>query len=146
MDAKYAVAAHALSERYFSQINRGIVFLQVLLTSGAVLAIAKQDTAWSVWTGILLALVSAYQQSSKPLAEAAKHGAARERFAQLVGKAEKVSLEQLDAKLADIGGKSPYIPTPIRFAAYNDNLLTNGRPDGLVPESLSIKLARVLVG
>lgn len=144
MDAKYAVAAHGLAEHYFSSINRWLVFLQIIFTSGAIAAIAKQSTEWSIVVGVLLALVSAYQQAAKPLAEAAKHGAVKEKFSLLVAEISGMTVEAIDKKLATVGAKAPKIPRAIQFAAYNDNLRTNGRPDGVVKESIPVQFIRLL--
>lgn len=144
MDAKYAVAAHGLAEHYFSSINRWLVFFQIIFTSGAIVAIAKQSTEWSVVVGVMLAMVSAYQQAAKPLAEAAKHGAAREKFSLLVAETNRLTVEGIDAKLATVGAKAPKVPRAIQFAAYNDNLRTNGRPDGVIKESFPIRCIRLL--
>lgn len=145
MDIKYAVAAHGLAEAHFVKTNKFLVFLQAFFTSCVVWGAAKQSVELSLAVGILLAFVSAYQQSSKPLAEAAKHSAAREKFSALLAKAVKgnTELEALDSEYATLGAKAPHIPRAIQFAAFNDNLMTNGRPDGMVKEGWSVKLIRV---
>ena len=144
MDVKYAVAAHGLAEAYYVRINKILVFLQVICTSSVVLAAAKLSAELTAAVGLVLALVSGFQQAAKPLAEAAKHGTAREKFAMLEAKVIKGKMEQgaIDAELATLRAKVPRIPRPLQFAAYNDNLMTNGRPDGLVKEDWSIKLIR----
>ncbi|MBV8605603.1 MAG: hypothetical protein JO224_13025 [Pelomonas sp.] len=146
MDAKYAVVAHGLAETYYASKNKLIVFAQVLLTSGMVAGAARHDAEMSFSVGVCLAIVSAYQQASKPLAESAKHGTAREKFSQLVARISKspLSIEVIDEQLATLGAKAPPIPRAIQFAAYNDNLRTNGRPDGILKEALLTRLVRFM--
>lgn len=146
MDVKYAVTAHRLTEAHYVLTNKIIVFLQVLATSGVVAGALKQNAELSIVVGIVLGVVSAWQQASKPLSEAAKHGAAREKFALLLAKINKSGLEvaAIDAELALLYAKAPKMPRAIEFAAYNDNLQTNGRPDGMLKETWTTRFMRVL--
>jgi hypothetical protein len=147
MDAKYAVAAHGFAATYYATQNKWIVFLQTLFTSGVVVGAAKQSVWLSASVGALLAIVSAYQQSAKPLAESAKHGLAKQKFSLLVAKIAKSNLElaAIETELATLNATAPEVPKAIQFAAYNDNLRTNGRPDGVLREAFSTRLVRYFV-
>lgn len=129
MDICFKAKVHALHERLYARLDKGVKAIELIASSGAFYAVTAGYTgttkvcALIVTTFVLLSLVYDFGGRAREMRDMMRN------YLQLLSDVDRddVTVACLDRRLALIGRDGPTLINGLSRPAYNQNLATYGR-------------------
>jgi len=144
---RYSMRVAERSSRLFRHIHTLSAWLSVIgASSAAAVALGEIARGAVPWLALAGAVIAAYAAVTEPLAKAIQHEEDAAAFESVLIdlRTGKISEEDAERKLFDNKGNRETIPEAIRWLAWRDVALENGRDDALVPLSVFQRCLSVL--
>ncbi|WP_313458716.1 hypothetical protein [Stenotrophomonas sp.] len=137
MDICFKAKVHALHERLYARLDKGVKAIELIASSGAFYAVTAGYTgttkvcALIVTTFVLLSLVYDFGGRAREMRDMMRN------YMQLLSEVDRedVTVASLDRHLALIGRDGPALINGLAKPAYNQNLATHGRYGYALPLS-----------
>lgn len=143
LDVSYNVLLQQMQEVLFARINRLIAIFSLIAGSAAFAGVLAKLPGLVSVAGVLVAVGTILGATNDLAGRAERHRIQRRRYAELAA-ADPVEIAEIDRKLAAIGVDDLPPWESLEVAAYNSNLMRNGRDDFVMPEGRMVWLVRLL--
>ena len=135
LDVRFGARFATLSARLYRRIDLFFGFIGLASGSSALAGGLGNIPTLSVLAGAVIALAAIAERLVRPVEKAIACEALAMRFGELDAESGNLDLATLDSKLRILqADQTPCFDTLLTIA-YNQNLLTNGRPEWIKPES-----------
>jgi|GEM_PF-4663502 len=144
LDVRYNIRLHQLSCRYYARLRWIAAVASLVAGSGALVGALQRMPFTLTACGIVVAVASAADIVGGWAEKGAKHQMWRVAFSDLLVRAPKMALDEIEESLARLDGTVDDEVEGLRLPAYNDNLRSNGRLDFTKAEPLRSRLMRMI--
>lgn len=135
LDLGYAIELAVLSQRFYERVHKAIALVSLLAGSAAFVTVFQPNSVVVTVAGVSVGVLSLLEQVHDFRGKGTAHAALIKRFQRLEGRAEKLSLAQLDAGLSKIAEDSIPVIQGLRLVAHNNNMRRCGYPERVHPLS-----------
>lgn len=133
LDVRYGQRFNEINEIFYRRLDLLFGFVGL---AGGTAAFTGALTAAPVVAGVAGVAIAAsaiIERLVRPVEQAVAFAEFRRRFAELDARAAGMTLADIDAELRRLQAAGPHGVTGLAACAYNRNLLSNGRPDAVMP-------------
>lgn len=133
LDVDFAVRLALLHERLYGRIKKLITVVNLLAGTTAVASLIEYSATLSAVAGAVVAVTSILDLVYDYGGKAAAHCKDRRAYLDLLGRADRLTPERLDARFAMLNRESTIALECLAMPAYNHNLARHGRTGWCVP-------------
>ncbi|MDR3414196.1 MAG: hypothetical protein P4L87_25090 [Formivibrio sp.] len=144
-DVRYHARLHYLHAAFYRRIRMVMATISLMSGTASFASVVGNYPLIASVAGVVIAVIAVLDAVSGLPDKVFSHQSLYKRFTELAGRAAKLEMDAIDAESAAIEADETGEIESLRLRAYNDSVLSAGRPDYVVPVSFLAKLLSLIV-